>query len=635
MALSKVNKWTEAVDDTGYAAQQAAIRQDNLAGDVEKLGGAFDTAFIKTGSGANEVLRTMVQAATALVDIYGELPEPVQTTALVIGVATTAVLLFGGAAVGLRAKYLELKTALDTTNGSFNRTAILGGAAGLALTGVITVIALLAQQQAEARAKAQAYADTLEDGNNKITESTRDLAKANLATDRTLLWANFGSAFDNAQKLGISLDLVTDAATGNVSAMKELRSVLDVATGGGQDAQRMADELGISLIDLSQSAGTLDEAVRGEASSLDAAIEIQEQLSEVTDEGTEVTKTATEAYVAAASSADDLTSSLEELIEIVNEANGVGQDAITANIDYKDALSDVNEVIRKAKEGLDENTDGVADYTLTLDENTQAGRDNMDMLVEQASKAQDAADAQLAVDHNTDAYFERLRTGRQTLIDNAQAFGYSTEQAEALADQIFRIPSDVEVKAIVETSEAASRIDRLRSAIDSLKDKTVKINLTTPNGVALSDRQVAQQFGFGSANGNLIAAYANGGIEHYAGGGIRENHVAQMARGGAVRVWNEPETGGEAYIPLAPSKRARSVPILAETAAAMGYTIVPATASRFADGRVRGSRAAVTTAGRSGPLFQIIVNPTPGMNEDQLARKAAKAAVEEIERRTA
>ncbi|WP_100811948.1 phage tail tape measure protein [Microbacterium sp. BR1] len=171
----QVNKWTEAVDDTGYAAQQAAIRQDNLAGDVEKLGGAFDTAFIKTGSGANEVLRTMVQAATALVDIYGELPEPVQTTALVIGVATTAVLLFGGAAVGLRAKYLELKTALDTTNGSFNRTAILGGAAGLALTGVITVIAF-ARTAAKPKARAKRPRRTLDtlrkDGktNKRFTE---------------------------------------------------------------------------------------------------------------------------------------------------------------------------------------------------------------------------------------------------------------------------------------------------------------------------------------------------------------------------------------------------------------------------------------------------------------------------------
>src|SRR5690606_23273330 len=55
----KVAEWTDAVNDSGYAARQASMRQDNLAGDIEKLGGAFDTALIKTGSNANEVLRTM------------------------------------------------------------------------------------------------------------------------------------------------------------------------------------------------------------------------------------------------------------------------------------------------------------------------------------------------------------------------------------------------------------------------------------------------------------------------------------------------------------------------------------------------------------------------------------------------
>ncbi|WP_232711285.1 phage tail tape measure protein, partial [Microbacterium sp. BR1] len=114
-----VQEWTEKVDDSGFAAEQAAIKQDNLAGDVEKLGGAFDTAFIKTGAGANEVLRTMVQAATELVDIYGELPEPVQATALVLGVATAAALIFSAGAVGLRVKIIELKAQMDLANISF------------------------------------------------------------------------------------------------------------------------------------------------------------------------------------------------------------------------------------------------------------------------------------------------------------------------------------------------------------------------------------------------------------------------------------------------------------------------------------------------------------------------------------
>lgn len=50
-----------------------------------------------------------------------------------------------------------------------------------------------------------------------------------------------------------------------------------------------------------------------------------------------------------------------------------------------------------------------------------------------------------------------------------------------------------------------------------------------------------------------------------------EDHRAQIARGGAMRLWAEPETGGEAYIPLAASKRGRSTEILSRVAQKFGY----------------------------------------------------------------
>jgi hypothetical protein len=67
-----------------------------------------------------------------------------------------------------------------------------------------------------------------------------------------------------------------------------------------------------------------------------------------------------------------------------------------------------------------------------------------------------------------------------------------------------------------------------------------------------------------SADGNLFESYAAGGIraaESFANGS--ENHVAQISpAGGRTRIWAEPETGGEAYIPLSASKRSRSMQIL-------------------------------------------------------------------------
>lgn len=71
---------------------------------------------------------------------------------------------------------------------------------------------------------------------------------------------------------------------------------------------------------------------------------------------------------------------------------------------------------------------------------------------------------------------------------------------------------------------------------------------------------------------------ADGGIVKFANGGT-ENHVAQIAPAGAWRLWAEPETGGEAYIPLAPSKRRRSMDILRDTARRMNASV-----TEFANG---------------------------------------------------
>ena len=80
----------------------------------------------------------------------------------------------------------------------------------------------------------------------------------------------------------------------------------------------------------------------------------------------------------------------------------------------------------------------------------------------------------------------------------------------------------------------------------------------------------------------------------YADGGF---HNAQIARGGPVRIWNEPETGGEAYIPLSPAKRGRSEHILKQVANEFGFGLM-----KFANGGIHNGPAGfgMIGAGRYG-----------------------------------
>ena len=76
------------------------------------------------------------------------------------------------------------------------------------------------------------------------------------------------------------------------------------------------------------------------------------------------------------------------------------------------------------------------------------------------------------------------------------------------------------------------------------------------------------------ADGSIHTAFANG----------TERHIAQIGRPGQIRIWNEDETQGEAYIPLAQSKRSRSEAILSTVAEQFGGAFVKPQA--FADGAV-------------------------------------------------
>ena len=63
------NAMTQAVtESTGAADKMATVMQDNLAGDVEKLGGAFETLSLKIMQDFDEPLRQATQAMTAFLD---------------------------------------------------------------------------------------------------------------------------------------------------------------------------------------------------------------------------------------------------------------------------------------------------------------------------------------------------------------------------------------------------------------------------------------------------------------------------------------------------------------------------------------------------------------------------------------
>lgn len=102
---------------------------------------------------------------------------------------------------------------------------------------------------------------------------------------------------------------------------------------------------------------------------------------------------------------------------------------------------------------------------------------------------------------------------------------------------------------------------------------------------------------FTNAMGGIMRFYAHGGME---------NHVAQVAPAGSYRIWGEPETGGEAYIPLSPTKRPRSRMVAEDTVSALGGTV-----EWYANGGTKDARKSLAASFTASLFNRLAGNTTP------------------------
>ncbi|MEA9986293.1 hypothetical protein, partial [Subtercola sp. RTI3] len=222
------------------------------------------------------------------------------------------------------------------------------------------------------------------------------------------------------------------------------------------------------------------------------------------------------AYEATTAKAKDLTAQLADLVDGINKANGVGQDASSANVAFQQSIADLDGQIKKAKDGVD-------GYKLSLDTTTQAGRDNTNMLDDFAAKGQAAATAQFNLDGNTQTYKATLEATRQGVIDRATALGANAEQAQAIADNIAEIPSETQWKVIADTAEAQRRIDAFNAAIATAKrDPVINVTMTTDQ---ITNR-ITNDYGNG-----LGVLKASGGAITGPGTGTSDSIPARLSNG--------------------------------------------------------------------------------------------------------
>jgi TP901 family phage tail tape measure protein len=563
-----VEEWTEKVDDQGFAAKQAADKTNNLMGDIELLGGSFDSILIKTGGQANGVLRDMVQILIGLTDWYGSLDEGAQGAALTIGVGTAAVLLFGGTAMLAVPKIVEFRAAVGALNSTMKGTAAAAGLIGVAITAAVVVLSAFGAQQADAKARTDSLNASLDENTGAFTKNTREAVLSNLQKT---------GAAKTAKLLGISLGTLTDAALGEADALKEVNVKL-----GEHRAE--AAKSGVESGLLNNAFNSVERVISDTSGELADARTAWREHKEAMGDATDGAADAVPAYSAVEDAIDGVVSSISDLADELGQLNGQHLDAREAARALEAAYDSFDATLEK--------------NGLTLDTTTEAGRDNESALDDIASAALDAGQAIVESGGSYDQYRASLESSREALLQRINDLGVSGDEAQALADKIMHIPSQTEWAAYVNTADADAKLADTEARALRIR------NLLDGIGVSM-DSHVSN----GRGGGGMT--FADGGVvSYFASGGVREQHVAQVEQAGAMRVWAEPETGGEAYIPLATSKRGRSSAILADVAGKFGYQLVPVGAQSHASGAVVGGSAA--PSGGSTVNVEIVIDGHSG-----------------------
>jgi len=557
----------QAFEDNNALTIEAAKRYETVESKIAMAGNAIRDAAIDFGDVFLPAIGAAADGVADFAGFMGDLPDPVQGVLGILGTTVGMIALSGGTALLAVPKIAEFKVALQTLGISMRTLGLVGGGAIIALTALVAVVGAVSSAQAAAEQKAQSYADTLAEGTQRVTSATRDMIAANLTADQSFLWASQGSLADNAEQLGLSIATVTDAISGNADALDEVNAAIQRGISEGSKPLKDAN------MEAHDAAVLLQGGLEGEIGALDEAASKARQAEEATQKGADTSRTAAEAYVDEADAVSELNSELSGLIDKINEANGVGQDAVTSNARWQSALAGVTEDVQKQKDAYEQANGSLEGFALSLDRNTESGSANQAMLADVARAAQDAAAAQfeqdqatMSADDATQKYLETLSAQRDAFINTATEAGFSEDAVRQLADEIFALPSDKTVEILAKTAAAQAELDNWIQ-MNNGRDIRVKV---IADGAAIQMGTYTV-----TPDGNAAGGLYVDGVKEFAAGGF-EPGIYDYQPGGIHKFAEE---YSEAYISMDPARREQSYGVWMQTGAHMGFQQNPGAAT--------------------------------------------------------
>lgn len=517
-----IDKWVKKVNDSGYAAETAAIKLDNLSGDFEKLRGALSTALIGAAEGEQGPLRTLTQNLTHLVDEFNNLPAPIkEATLLLVGGAGLTLLGVAGMAkliVSISGAVRVMKELQITTG----RTAALMKA-GLFAAGFFAV------------AEGVSYLGKSIHGlHASNAEWTKDLEKLNRTGKVTGDVAKFlGKDFDRLgkdtqQAINPSLHEKVDAAVlgflhlgSSVSNARDGFKKLDktLTETNAEDAAKSYETIRQKLLGLGYSQEQINSLFPKYNKHLRDAKKGNEELAGVTEETVGAAGDQADAVSDAAQALQDMDDRAQTLKDTLDLLNGT-MGNLDAESAYEDAIDAATGRIKDFHKEVKKGDDATKGMKNALDLTTEAGRNNYGVISDLWKRTGDYAEQIYRTTGDQAAANAVLKDGRTQLVNVLAGFLGSKEAAEKYVEQVLHIPKNVTTKySTPGLTEAERKARLLKETANYLNGKKVSTQFITEHidyqrtiGVTSSGRDFRQfDSRYNRAKGGYIGGLAAGG----------------------------------------------------------------------------------------------------------------------------
>jgi len=510
------------------------------------------------------------------------LPEPVHAAFMILATLAATVGVLGGGALIVVPKLLALRAALRSLGVSVANTDRVLRALGLTLkagliAGAVLGVALAVDQLVSATAKSGP-------GVNALTDSLADFGREGRATSELL--GIVGNDFELIGKkiadAGKNKWLTWDDASKITGYRNELdaldKSLAGLVQGGNADlaeeafgriaAQAAAE--GVSVEDLNARFLAYQEALRGTAADSKLAADGTDAVGTAASEAAPQVQELTDAQQALQTALSGFVDPLGAYQELLADKETAEQESAQATADstksskdsWKDYAEDVEVSLNELATKLEE--DNLAHEQWETNLIKVAKRTSPEVAEILGKMSEEGIDLTAKMANGTTKEVKRMAAA---LIENAQIAGDGMGTA---------LDNKLQVLSAIAKSGGKATVKELA---DSLKIGVGEVRgIAAEYGIKLSEGINPVLDALGKSTIKVSRPENNRGGRAFAEGGF-EDHSAQIAPAGAWRVWAEPETGGEAYIPLARSKRARSVDIWRETGRRLGQEPVLAMAS--------------------------------------------------------